>query len=103
MNVDIQPPRENHPNWALAQKDAFLLSQKGQHPPFNTEPEELERQAKESLSKGGWLYASCNAGINWTHRANREGEWCSRRVPIARSNWPCADLTTSFLQVSRGP
>lgn len=74
MNLEINPPRENHPNWAVAQKEAFKLSQKGQHPIFNTDPEELEKLAKECLSKGGWLYASCNAGINWTHRANREGK-----------------------------
>lgn len=74
MNIEIQPPRENHPNWAVYQKEQFQLSQEGHHPPFNTAPEALEQQAKESLSKGGWLYASCNAGIDWTHRANREGE-----------------------------
>lgn len=49
MNLEITPQRANHPNWAAAQKEAFLLSQKGQHPPFNIDPEELERLAKEYI------------------------------------------------------
>jgi hypothetical protein len=74
MDPTIQPPRANHPNWALYQKEQFLLSQQGSKPDFSTHPDELEALAKETLSKGGWLYASCNAGIGWTDRANREGE-----------------------------
>lgn len=72
MNLEIQPYRE--PNFAPYQKECFLLSQQGLHPPFNTHPDALEAQAKEALSKGGWLYAACNAGVGWTHRANREGK-----------------------------
>lgn len=72
MDVSIQPSRD--PNFAVYQKECFKLSQHGSHPDFNTNPEELKKQAQEALSKGGWLYASCNAGISWTHRANREGE-----------------------------
>jgi hypothetical protein len=78
MNTEIQPPRKNHPNWALYQKEQFLLSQHGSHPDFSTHPEELEQKAKETLSKGGWLYASCNAGLGWTDRANREGGFVQR-------------------------
>jgi hypothetical protein len=72
MDVTIHPHRD--PNFAVYQKECFKLSQHGLHPDFNTNPEDLEKQAQEALSKGGWLYASCNAGVSWTHRANREGE-----------------------------
>jgi isopentenyl diphosphate isomerase/L-lactate dehydrogenase-like FMN-dependent dehydrogenase len=72
MDPTIQPPR--NPNFALYQKEQFKLSQQGLHPPFNTHPDKLEAQAKEKLSHGGYLYASCNAGVGWTHKANREGE-----------------------------
>ncbi|KAL7419174.1 hypothetical protein Q5752_006010 [Cryptotrichosporon argae] len=87
MDPSIQPAR-NHPNWALYQKEQFLLSQAGAHPLFNTHPAALERQAEESLSKGGWLYASCNAGVSWTHRANREAFYRQRIVPRM-----CVDTT----------
>jgi hypothetical protein len=72
MDLSIQPHRE--PNFAPYQKECFLLSQKGEHPPFNTHPDKLEEQAKEALTKGGYLYANCNAGLGWTHKANREGK-----------------------------
>ena len=75
MDPTIQPPR--NPNFALYQKEQFKLSQQGLHPPFNTHPDKLEEQAKEKLSHGGYLYASCNAGVGWTHKANREGEQVS--------------------------
>ena len=72
MNLEIQPERTH--NFAAYQKELFKLSQSGSHPDFDTHPDELEKKAKETLSKGGWLYASCNAGVSWTHDANREGE-----------------------------
>ncbi|KAK6904256.1 hypothetical protein L486_03838 [Kwoniella mangroviensis CBS 10435] len=80
MDTTIQPHRE--PNYAPYQKELFLLSQKGSHPDFSTRPDKLEQLAKETLSKGGWLYASCNAGIGWTDRANREGEY-----PLPHDRW----------------
>jgi hypothetical protein len=52
----------------------FMLAAEQKHPLFSTDPEELEELAKKTLSQGGWLYASCNAGNSFTHRANREGE-----------------------------
>ena len=60
----------------------WLAIESGSHPDFDTHPDELEKKAKETLSKGGWLYASCNAGVSWTHDANREGE---RELSGARS------------------
>lgn len=71
MDLTIQPHRS--PNFAPYQKELFELSQHGSKPPFNTHPDELEAHAKIALSRGGWLYASCNAGVGWTSRANREG------------------------------
>lgn len=69
------------PHWDLYRRDQFMLAPAGQHPPFNTLPSELEKRAKETLSEGGWLYASSNAGLGKTHEANLEafGQW--RIVP----------------------
>ena len=80
MNLEIQPHRS--PNYAPYQKEIFLLAREGRKAPFDTDPEELERQAKESLSKGGWLYVACNAGVGWTEKANREGELASSFVSM---------------------
>lgn len=82
MDLTIQPRRE--PNYAPYQKEIFLLSQKGSKPEFNTHPDRLEELAKEKLTQGGWLYASCNAGLGWTDRANREGESSRIESPYIR-------------------
>lgn len=58
-----------------------MLAAEQKHPLFSTDPDELERLAKQKLSEGGWLYASSNAGNSFTHRANREGEHCSFASP----------------------
>jgi len=84
MDPTIQPPR--NPNYALYQKEQFKLSQQGLHPPFNTHPDKLEEQAKDKLSHGGYLYASCNAGVGWTHKANREGEYAWKMRPRKRGS-----------------
>jgi hypothetical protein len=62
------------PHWDLYRRDMFMLAAEQKHPLFSTDPDELERLAKQKLSEGGWLYASSNAGNGSTHRANREGE-----------------------------
>ncbi|ORY35765.1 L-lactate dehydrogenase [Naematelia encephala] len=89
MDPSIQPHRE--PNFALYQKEMFLLSQKGSHPAFSTHPDKLQEEAHKSLSQGGWLYASCNAGIGWTDRANREGKW--RIIPRMLRDTTARDTT----------
>ncbi|GFZ48820.1 hypothetical protein JCM24511_06569 [Saitozyma sp. JCM 24511] len=94
MDVTIQPHRD--PNFAVYQKECFKLSQNGSHPEFNTNPEELERQAQEALSKGGWLYASCNAGVSWTHRANQEAFDRWRIVPRMLVDTTARDTTTEL-------
>ncbi|GAA6030508.1 hypothetical protein JCM8097_006180 [Rhodosporidiobolus ruineniae] len=81
MNKDSLPPRTT-PYYAKYQRDIFLRgSEQGEFPAFNTDPDEMEKSAKESLSKGGWLYASSNAGVSWTHRANREAFYQWKIVP----------------------
>lgn len=72
MNVDDLPERTT-PYYSKYQRETFLNGQtKGIFPSFSTDPEELEKKAKECLSRGGWRYASCNAGLSWTHDANRQ-------------------------------
>ncbi|GAA5940854.1 hypothetical protein JCM3775_006831 [Rhodotorula graminis] len=71
-NVDDLPERTT-PHYAVYQHEIFLRgAEKGQLPEFSTDPDELEKKAQETPTKGGWLYASSNAGISWTHKANRD-------------------------------
>lgn len=46
-----------------------------------SDPLKLEQQAKETLSQGGWLYASSNAGQSNTHLANRQSFYRHRIIP----------------------
>lgn len=80
MNVEIIPSRST-PSWDKYRRDQFLLTAQGKHPLFSTDPLELERAAQKSLSHGGWLYASCNAGNGSTHRANREAFYRWKILP----------------------
>jgi hypothetical protein len=67
----------------------FMLATEQKHPLFSTDPNELERLAKEKLSEGGWLYASSNAGNSFTHRANREGKLARfmESIPHLTRDW----------------
>ena len=74
-----------------------MLAAEQKHPLSSTDPDELERLAKQKLSEGGWLYASSNAGNSFTHRANREGERLSPAQDIKLNPEVVASL--SFLSV----
>lgn len=37
--------------------------------------------AKQKLSENGWFYSACNAGIGWTHNANRMAFYRHRIIP----------------------
>lgn len=94
MNLEIQPSRE--PNYAVYQKELFLAGRTGGNPHFNTHPDALEQQAKEALSKGGWLYVACDAGVSWTSRANREALYRWRIVPRMLRDTTARDTTTTL-------
>lgn len=69
-------------SWMSYQREAFKSgTQHGQLPPFSTNPQTMEKLAKEKLSQGGWLYASSNAGQSETHEANRKSFSNWRIVP----------------------
>ncbi|GAA5919420.1 hypothetical protein JCM8208_001650, partial [Rhodotorula glutinis] len=75
-------PKRTTPHYAVYQRDIFLRgAEKGQLPEFSTDPDELEKKAQETLTKGGWLYASSNAGVSWTHKANRDAFYHWKIVP----------------------
>ncbi|GAA5905657.1 uncharacterized protein JCM6883_005400 [Sporobolomyces salmoneus] len=81
MNKDNLPPRST-PYYAKYQRDIFVEgATTGQLPNFSTDPNELEKKARETVSKGGWLYSNSNAGVSWTHAANREAFYRWRIVP----------------------
>ncbi|KAI0139552.1 FMN-dependent alpha-hydroxy acid dehydrogenase [Hypoxylon sp. NC0597] len=69
------------PQWALYQRELFWAPNEGKHPPFNTDPDKLRATAKERLSLSGWHYASCNAGLSWTHYANRQAFYRHQIIP----------------------
>ncbi|KAL4964781.1 L-lactate dehydrogenase [Aspergillus stella-maris] len=69
------------PQWALYQRENFWKLNEGKTAPFNTDPIKLEQKANETLSKGGWLYASSNAGLSTTHLANRQAFFRHRIIP----------------------
>lgn len=69
------------PQWALYQRELFWAPNEGKHPPFNTDPDKLRATAKERLSQSGWHYASCNAGLSWTHYANRQAFYRHQIIP----------------------
>lgn len=70
------------PEWAQYQRQQFhKIPQTGHPPPFNTDPAVLEELAHKSLSQGGWLYASSNAGQSHTHLANRQAFFRHKIVP----------------------
>ncbi|KAI0598835.1 FMN-dependent dehydrogenase [Biscogniauxia sp. FL1348] len=69
------------PQWALLQRELFWAPNEGRHPPFNTHPDKLRALAKERLTESGWLYASSNAGLSWTHYANRQAFYRHQIVP----------------------
>lgn len=81
MDPTNLPPRST-PHWSLYQREIFVAGTRdGKLPPFSTDPQELERLAKERLSAGGWSYASSNAGTSDTHVANREAFKQWRIIP----------------------
>ncbi|KAI0017922.1 FMN-dependent dehydrogenase, partial [Xylariomycetidae sp. FL0641] len=69
------------PQWGLLQRELFWAPNEGKHPPFNTHPDKLRALAKERLSQSGWNYASCNAGLSWTHYANRQAFYRHQIIP----------------------
>ncbi|KAI5309327.1 hypothetical protein KEM55_003511 [Ascosphaera atra] len=69
------------PQWSLYQRECFWNTNDGKYPPFNSDPAKVEQLAKQKLSEGGWHYASCNAGISWTHQANRQAFYRHRIIP----------------------
>ena len=91
-------PKRTTPYYSLYQREAFVRgSQKEQFPIFNTDPDELEKEAKNRLSEGGWNYASSNAGLSWTDRANREAFYRWRIVPRMLRPTLQRDITTELL------
>ncbi|GAA5938509.1 uncharacterized protein JCM15063_005340 [Sporobolomyces koalae] len=81
MNKDNLPSRST-PYYSEYQREIFVEgATTGQLPNFSTDPDDLERQAKDTVSKGGWLYSNSNAGVSWTHHANREAFYRWRLVP----------------------
>ncbi|TGJ82977.1 hypothetical protein E0Z10_g5807 [Xylaria hypoxylon] len=84
------------PQWGLYQRELFWAPNEGKGPPFNTDPEKLRKLAKQRLSEGGWHYASCNAGLSWTHYANRQAFYRHQIVPRMLVDTQSRDTATTI-------
>ncbi|KAI0407252.1 FMN-dependent dehydrogenase [Xylaria palmicola] len=84
------------PQWGLYQRELFWAPNEGNHPPFNTDPEKLRALAKQRLSEAGWNYASCNAGLSWTHYANRQAFYRHQIVPRTLVDTQSRDTATTI-------
>ncbi|KAI5291078.1 hypothetical protein KEM52_000266 [Ascosphaera acerosa] len=85
------------PQWAMYQRELLWDTNKGSYPLFNTDPREVERLAKEKLAEGGWSYSACNAGMSWTHLANREAFFRHRIAPRMLVNTNLRDTVHQIL------
>ncbi|KAI9848210.1 MAG: hypothetical protein M1837_000884 [Sclerophora amabilis] len=90
-NID----KRSTPQWALYQRENFSKLSHGEVPIFNTDPGKLEELAKEKLTQGGWLYAASNAGLSWTHLANRQAFYRHRIIPRMLVDTNLRDTSTT--------
>lgn len=84
------------PQWGLYQRENFWKANEGEIPLFSTVPENLEKLAKERLSQNGWLYVSSNAGVSWTHLANRQAFYRHRIIPRMLVDTNTRDTATTI-------
>ncbi|KAI9836178.1 MAG: hypothetical protein M1838_005115 [Thelocarpon superellum] len=84
------------PQWALYQRENFWKTNEGHVPLFNTDPGKLEDLAREKLTQGGWYYASSNAGVSWTHLANRQAFYRHRIIPRMLVDTNVRDTSTTL-------
>jgi isopentenyl diphosphate isomerase/L-lactate dehydrogenase-like FMN-dependent dehydrogenase len=81
---------------ALVSPFTTSLSYKAPANSWYIDPTKLEERAHESLSKGGWLYASSNAGLSTTHLANRQAFYRHRIIPNQLVDTNLRDTTTEI-------
>ncbi|KAL7624860.1 hypothetical protein AAE478_004074 [Parahypoxylon ruwenzoriense] len=62
---------------------AIWAPNEAKYSPFDTHeyPDKLRETAKEQLSQTGWYYTSCNAGLPWTHYADRQAFFRHQIIP----------------------
>ncbi|OSS43845.1 hypothetical protein B5807_11638 [Epicoccum nigrum] len=97
----MDPNNENRkvrktPQYALYQRHNFWESNKGETPLFDTNPGQLEEQAKAKLTQNGWFYSSSNAGQSHTHTADRQASYCHRIIPRMLVDTNKRDTKTSI-------
>lgn len=79
------------------QKDIYLAGISGQRPGISIHPDELERQAKESMTPEAFAYVAGSAGLERTALQNRDdfGRW--QIVPRMLRDVAQCDLRTKLL------
>lgn len=84
------------PSWQEMQREEFWQLNEGKVAPFNTDPAKLEEKARECLSINGRLYAESNAGLGWTHLANRQAFFRHRIIPAQLVDTNQRDTSTTL-------
>ncbi|KAJ7597702.1 FMN-dependent dehydrogenase [Mycena floridula] len=90
-------PKGKSPHYSLYLRDIFKAGgDHGRLPSFSVHPDELEESTKKKLNDRGYFYANSNAGMGWTHRANREAFYKYRIIPRMLVDTNTRDLTTEL-------
>ncbi|KAF1351876.1 FMN-dependent dehydrogenase [Delphinella strobiligena] len=84
------------PQWGLMQREAFWAPEEGISQPFNTHPDKIKELAESKLSQAGWYYSACNAGLSWTHYANRTAFYRHQIIPRTLVDTNSRDTATTI-------
>ena len=110
-NLNIK--RRTTPQWALMQREMLWAPNEGKSSPtsrhsaadsdlqakfqpFNTDPDKVKQAAKEKLTQNGWYYSACNAGVSWTHYANRMAFYRHQIIPRMLVDTNSRDTATTL-------
>ncbi|TIB34916.1 hypothetical protein E3P84_01543 [Wallemia ichthyophaga] len=88
-------PKGPSPHYSLYQRELFKNGPQGKLPSVSTHPSRLQHDARNNLTNNGYWYASSNAGMGWTHHANREAFFKYRIIPRTLQDTNTRDLTTT--------
>ncbi|KAL0955977.1 hypothetical protein HGRIS_002156 [Hohenbuehelia grisea] len=84
------------PHYSLYQRELLKRGPIGGLPNLSCEPSKLQESTKDKLTDRGYWYASSNAGLGWTDRANREAFYHWRIIPKMLRDTRARDLTVDL-------
>ncbi|TIC32789.1 FMN-dependent alpha-hydroxy acid dehydrogenase [Wallemia mellicola] len=89
-------PQGPSPHYSLYQRELFANGPEGKLPSISSHPEKLQHDARKNLTDKGYWYSSSNAGLGWTHHANREAFYKHKIIPKTLQDTNTRDLTTEI-------